>query len=123
MYKNSLLKKFKKTDLHQEYFPYIQIENALDEKFYETLSAEFPKLESFTNECPVICSNTSSFPEVGGDAVSYFDPYKTDSIFESIYKTFYSDSFRKELILKGQSRNKLFTWKKTALDHLNLYKC
>jgi len=59
---------------------------------------------------------------VGGDAVSYFDPYKTDSIFESIYKTFYSDSFRNELILKGQSRNKLFTWKKTALDHLNLYK-
>ena len=50
MYKNSLLKKFKKTDLHQEYFPYIQIENALDEKFYETLSAEFPKLESFTND-------------------------------------------------------------------------
>ena len=41
-----------------------------------------PILESFTNECPVICSNTSSFPEVGGDAVSYFDPYKTDSIFE-----------------------------------------
>tara|TARA_Y100001970_G_scaffold293618_1_gene441716 strand:+ start:9474 stop:10586 length:1113 start_codon:yes stop_codon:yes gene_type:complete len=81
-----------------------------------------PILESFTNECPVICSNTSSFPEVGGDAVSYFDPYKTDSIFESIYKTFYSDSFRNELILKGQSRNKLFTWKKTALDHLNLYK-
>lgn len=82
-----------------------------------------PILESFINDCPVICSNTSSLPEVGGDAVSYFDPYDTGSIFESIYKTIFDDSFRKDLILKGKKQNKLFSWEKTALKHLKLYKC
>ncbi len=50
MYKNSLLKKFKKSDLYLEDFPYILIENALDVEFYNELSADFPKLESFTNK-------------------------------------------------------------------------
>ena len=82
-----------------------------------------PILESFSNNCPVICSNTSSLPEVGGEAVSYFDPNDTGSIFDSIYKTFFDDSFRNDLIIKGQNQNKLFTWEKTALNHLKLYKC
>ncbi len=50
MYKNSLLKKFKTTDLYVDNFPYIIIENALDEKFYNQLCSDFPKLESFTND-------------------------------------------------------------------------
>ena len=49
MYKNSLIKKFKKSDLYNQDFPYIIIENALDEDFYNKLSAEFPKLETFSN--------------------------------------------------------------------------
>ena len=60
---------------------------------------------------------------MGGEAVSYFDPNDTGSIYESIYKTFFNDSFRNDLIIKGQSQNKLFTWEKTALNHLKLYKC
>lgn len=50
MYKNSLIKKFKSSDLYLEHFPYIYIENALDEKFYNELSSNFPKMESFTQE-------------------------------------------------------------------------
>ena len=50
MYQNSLLKKFKKSDLHLENFPYILIENALDEEFYNELSNNFPKFESFTDD-------------------------------------------------------------------------
>ncbi len=50
MYKNSLLKKFKKSDLNIEDFPYIHIENALDEEFYNKLSVDFPKYESFTDD-------------------------------------------------------------------------
>ncbi len=80
-----------------------------------------PILESFSNDCPVICSNTSSLPEVGGDAVSYFDPNKTDSIFETIEKTFFNDTFRNELILKGRNQSQSFTWEETALNHLKLY--
>ena len=41
MYKNSLIKKFKKSDFYNVDFPYILIENALDEDFYNKLSAEF----------------------------------------------------------------------------------
>ena len=50
MYKNSLLKKFKKSNLHLEDFPYILIENALDEQFYNELSSNFPKHELFTED-------------------------------------------------------------------------
>ena len=50
MYKNSLLKKFRKSDLHIQDFPYILIENALDEDFYNELSINFPKHEIFTED-------------------------------------------------------------------------
>ena len=49
MYENSLIKKFKKSDFYNVDFPYILIENALDEDFYNKLSAEFPRLESFSD--------------------------------------------------------------------------
>lgn len=40
----------------------------------------FPVLEAFANNCPVVLSNTSCFKEVGGDAVSYFDPHSVESM-------------------------------------------
>ena len=46
MYKNSLIKKFKKSDLYNQDFPYILIENALDEDFYNKLSSAIPSLFS-----------------------------------------------------------------------------
>ena len=50
--------------------------------------------------CPVICSNTSSLPEVVGDAGEYFDPNSTESIRYAIETVMQSQARRDELVCK-----------------------
>jgi glycosyltransferase involved in cell wall biosynthesis len=80
-----------------------------------------PLLESFACGCPVICSRTSSLPEVAGDAALYFDPTDKLSILKSIQKVIYDDELRDQLVYKGSQRVKEFTWKKTAEKTKKLY--
>jgi len=80
-----------------------------------------PILESFASGCPVICSKTSSLPEVAGDAVVYFDPTDKLSMLNSIKKVIYDDKLRKRLIDKGIERKKEFTWEKTAEKTKKIY--
>ena len=80
-----------------------------------------PVLESFTCGCPVIVSNTSSLPEVAGEAAIYFDPTDKLSILNSIQKVIYNDKLRKQLINKGIERVKEFTWEKTADKTKKIY--
>jgi len=80
-----------------------------------------PVLEAFSCECPVIVSNTSSFPEVAQDAALYIDPYNEDCIRESIEMLMTDSELRKKLISAGFKRSKLFTWEKTAELTKNIY--
>ena len=71
---------------------------------------------------PVVTSNTSSLPEVGGDAVIYVDPYDIDSIktgIKSLWQS--SDEFRQDLVTRGYARLRLFTWEKTAYETLRFF--
>ena len=81
-----------------------------------------PILESFSQECPVLCSNTSSLPEIAGDAASFFDPNDLSSISKSINKIISSNDLRSSLIKKGNKRLEMFSWNKCALETLNVYK-
>jgi glycosyltransferase involved in cell wall biosynthesis len=73
-----------------------------------------PVLEAMSCGTPVICSSTTSLPEVGGDAVLYADPADVESI-KSAMIAFYKDPLlRKELVLKGKMRLEKFSWQKTA---------
>ena len=81
-----------------------------------------PILESFSQECPVLCSNTSSFPEVAGDAAIFFDPNNIESISKSIEIIINSEDLRKKLIKKGNERLNKFSWTKCASETLNVYK-
>jgi glycosyltransferase involved in cell wall biosynthesis len=81
-----------------------------------------PLLESMNIGCPVVCSNTSSFPEVAGDAALYFDSNAVDSISSAIQRMIESDSLRKELSEKGKIQSQKFSWEKTSQKHLELYK-
>ena len=80
-----------------------------------------PILEAFANNCPVVCSDSSSLPEVAGDAASYFNPNDEQSIYDSISQISYSDQLRNELIIKGKIRLKNFSWQKCAKETLNIY--
>lgn len=81
-----------------------------------------PILESFVCECPVFLNNASCFPEVGGDAVMYFDINRKGELAEqiiSIYKAPYET--RKDLINRGKERLKLFSWEKSAKELKHIY--
>ena len=79
-----------------------------------------PILESFSCGCPVILSDTSSFPEVAGDAGIYFNPNDIDSIIIAL-NTVYDDKKRESLINKGYERLKKFSWSKTAEETKRVY--
>lgn len=72
-----------------------------------------PILEAMYAETAVIASNTTSMPEVGGDAVLYIDPAKPESIAHAITKLD-DDTLRNKLIEKGRQQRTLFSWDRTA---------
>jgi glycosyltransferase involved in cell wall biosynthesis len=69
-----------------------------------------PVLEAFACNCPVVLSNTSSLPEVGGDAVVYFNPKDEKSIEEGVRKVIYDCGIVKDLIEKGLKRLQMFSY-------------
>jgi len=80
-----------------------------------------PPLEAMACGCPVIVSNVASLPEVCGDAGYYVDPYRVESIAEGIYQVLTDESLRQSLIEKGLVRAKLFSWEKSAREHLKVF--
>ena len=87
--------------------------------FYEGFG--LPPLEAMSCGTPVICSNTTSIPEVVGDCCIPIDPYKIDSISDAICKILKDDNLRNTLSQKGLERAKLFSWKDTAKKTLEAY--
>ena len=72
---------------------------------------------------PVICANTSSLPEVGGNAVFYVDPYNCKQMAQVIAKTISLNSTdRKAQRVKMQENLLRFSWKKTAEQTVEVYR-
>lgn len=81
-----------------------------------------PVLEAFNNNCPVIMSNTSSLPEVGGEAALYFDPMSQQSIAAAIDNVISNKTLQSELRTKGKQRLGLFDFDNTLKQTINVYK-
>lgn len=81
-----------------------------------------PPLEAMSLDCPVICSNTSSIPEVVGDAGEYFDPWDIESIKAAIERVLQSPVRRIELIALGRSRREQFSWERCARETFDVYR-
>ncbi len=73
-----------------------------------------PIVEAMSAGVPVICSNTTSIPEVGGNAVLYADPVKIDQITEAMIKISEDEEMRKSLVEKGFIQKDKFSWDETA---------
>lgn len=87
--------------------------------FYEGFG--LPVLESMVCGTPVICSNTTSLPEVGGDAVVYCNPHDIEDIREKIEQVLDDENLQNEMIIKGIERTKLFSWEKSAREHIEVF--
>lgn len=82
----------------------------------------FPLLEAMSFELPIICSNTSSLPEVGGDACLYVnDPSSVDEFSNKIKFLLENDEAKKTLRKKSKLNLKRFNWFRTASETLNVY--
>lgn len=73
-----------------------------------------PVLEAFSAGIPVICSNTTSLPEVGGDAVLYVNPENDAEIADVMHQISNNAELRSELIEKGNLQLKKFSWDESA---------
>jgi glycosyltransferase involved in cell wall biosynthesis len=80
-----------------------------------------PLLEAMCVGTPVITSNISCMPEVGGDAVLYINPFDANDLASKMELLSTNQSLRNELSTKGKERAMHFTWEKCASDVMNVY--
>lgn len=73
-----------------------------------------PILEAMASGCPVLCSDTSSLPEVAQDAGILIDPDDVEDWAESIFQIATRSEIRREFVRKGLAHAQNFSWKKTA---------
>jgi glycosyltransferase involved in cell wall biosynthesis len=80
-----------------------------------------PVLEAMARGVPVACSNSSSLPEVAGDAALLFDPSSEEQIAEAIVRLLSDESLVSRLRTLGLERAARFTWERTARLTLRSY--
>lgn len=81
----------------------------------------FTPMEAMACGIPVVVSNTSSLPEICGDAAMYFDPYSASDMAEKINFVLENVEIRKTLIEKGLNRSRLFTWDRCSENTLKVF--
>lgn len=79
-----------------------------------------PPLEAMSCGCPVIASNTSSIPEVVGDAGILLNVQNISSISTAL-ETLLNSEVRNKYITKGIARARLFSWERVAEKHIQIY--
>ena len=81
----------------------------------------FPVLEAMHCGTPVICSNTSSLPELAGDAALLVDPLDVDAIAEAMGALAGDEMLRAALIARGHEQARKFTWDAAARAALEAF--
>lgn len=80
-----------------------------------------PLVEAMAAGCPVVCSNTTSMPEVAGGAALLFDPTDPQDIAKKIFLLYNDWELREKFIALGRSQAGHFSIKETARVHLEVF--
>ena len=80
-----------------------------------------PVLEAMACGTPVIAANTSSIPEVAGDAALLVDARDTKGISNAMAQVLTDEKLASEMVEKGLRRNAMFSWEKCARETLVVY--
>jgi alpha-1,3-rhamnosyl/mannosyltransferase len=81
-----------------------------------------PVLEAMACGAPVACANTTSLPEVAGQAVLYFDPGSPDAIAAALERALADTSLLNVLAMRSLERSNHFSWRTTAAAMWALYR-
>jgi hypothetical protein len=73
-----------------------------------------PILEAMWCDCPVICSNVTSLPEVAGPAALYFDPQDSSGLAEAVQQVLEDPALQSGLIERGRQQASQFSWEQFA---------
>ncbi|MGZ5435802.1 MAG: glycosyltransferase family 4 protein [Pyrinomonadaceae bacterium] len=88
--------------------------------FYEGFG--LPPLEAMQCGVPVITSNTSSLPEVVGNAGVMFEPTDADGLCHAILRLYHSPSLREKMSTDSLARAQQFSWEKSVQQTITAYK-
>ncbi|MEF3692047.1 MAG: glycosyltransferase family 1 protein [Candidatus Moraniibacteriota bacterium] len=78
-----------------------------------------PVLEAFASRVPVVVAKNSSLTEVGGEAAEYFQSDQPSDLKEKISGLLENEELQKELVTKGESQLRKFSWEKCAQETWN----
>jgi len=81
-----------------------------------------PVVEAMACGTPVACANTSSLPEVAGDAAVLFEPTRTEAIADALRRLLDDAGLRADLRQRGLVQAAKFSWARTAQETLTLYR-
>lgn len=81
-----------------------------------------PVVEAFAAGVPVLTSNTTSLPEIAGDAALLVDPTRTESIADGLVQILDNPALATQLKMKGLARARQFSWERTAEETVAVYR-
>jgi glycosyltransferase involved in cell wall biosynthesis len=81
-----------------------------------------PAVEAMACGCPVIAANTSSLPEVVGDAGFLVDPYDVPALTQVIERVIADEAFARSLRARGLARASTFSWRRSAEAAVAIYR-
>jgi glycosyltransferase involved in cell wall biosynthesis len=79
-----------------------------------------PLLEAMWTDCPVVCSNLTSLPEIAGDAALLVDPHSAEALAEAVNRILSDEALRSDLITRGRKRVEAFSWSKFTSEVLKV---
>ena len=81
-----------------------------------------PVLEAMACGCPVVCANTTSLPEVGGEAVRLFDPLNVPAMAETIRQVWEDADLRAAMARQGLRRAEHYRWERIIPAVVEVYR-
>jgi glycosyltransferase involved in cell wall biosynthesis len=81
-----------------------------------------PVLEAMACGCPVVCSNTTSLPEIAGEAAQLVDPRDPEAIAAAIASLVREPERREELRRRGFTQAARFSWRRHTLETLRVFR-
>jgi glycosyltransferase involved in cell wall biosynthesis len=100
------------------------IYNLADCFVYPSLYESFglAQLEAMACGCPVIGANSGAIPEITAGTAKLFDPYQPEDLAKAILEVTGDPAVRRDLVDRALVRVKDFTWERTAIETLNVFK-